>query len=75
MDSSTESVLWGAGIYSTDPIEVETIDTIDEIDVDTFVLMTYRIINYVFRRYLPTKIGGSNLHKHGSWWCGPYQVT
>ena len=54
--------------------EVETIDTVDEIDINPFVLMTYLINDYVTA--VPTyKNGGSNPHKYGSWWRGPYQVT
>ena len=51
--------------------EVETIDTIDEIDINPYVLTTYQVNDYVLRRYPPTKIGGGNPHKYGSWWRGP----
>ena len=52
--------------------EVETIDTIDEIDVNPFVLLTYQVNDNDLRWYPPTKIGGGNPHKYGSWWRGPY---
>jgi len=29
--------------------------------------------DYVLRRYPPSK--SRNLHKYGSWWRGPYQIT
>ena len=48
---------------------METIDTIDEVDINPFVLTTYQINDYVLRRYPPTKIGGGNPHKYGSWWA------
>ena len=38
--------------------DVETIDTIDEIDRSPFVLTTYQVNDDVLRRYPPTKIGG-----------------
>ena len=50
--------------------DVEVIDTIDEIDVNPYVLTTYQVNDYVLRRYPPSKIGGENLHKYGSWWRG-----
>ena len=55
--------------------DVEVVDTIDEIDVNPYVLMTYQVNDYVLRRYTPSKIGEENAHKYGSWWRGPYQVT
>jgi hypothetical protein len=78
MDSGTE----GGGPFSGEldyikqiQSEVETIDTIDEIDVKPYVLTTYQVNDYVLRRYPPTKIGGGNPNKYGSWWSGPYQVS
>jgi hypothetical protein len=53
----------------------ETIDTIDEIDINSYILTTYQFNDYVLRRYPPTKIGGRNPHKYGLWWRGPYQVS
>ena len=54
---------------------METIDTMDEIDVNPYVVTTYQANDYVLRRYPPTKFGGENPHKYGSWWRGPYQVS
>ena len=34
--------------------EVETIDAVDESDINPFVLTTYQINDYVLRRYPPT---------------------
>jgi hypothetical protein len=53
----------------------EVVDTVDEIDMSPYVLTTYSINDFVLRRYPPSKIGGGNPHKYGSWWRGPYQVT
>ena len=55
--------------------DVETINTIDEIDISPFVLTTYQVNDYVLRRYPSTKIGGGDPHKYCSLWRGPYQVT
>jgi hypothetical protein len=74
MDSSTVSIRELDYIKQIQS-EVETIDTIDEIDVNPYVLTTYQVNDYVLRRYPPTKIGGGNPHKYGSWWSGPYQVS
>jgi len=52
----------------------EVIDTIAEIDINPYVPTTYQVNDYVLRRYPPTKLGGGNPHKYGSWWRGPYQV-
>jgi hypothetical protein len=38
--------------------DVETIDTIEEIDTNPFILTTYQVNDYVLRRYPPSKIGG-----------------
>jgi hypothetical protein len=53
----------------------EVIDTIDEIDTNPYVVTTYEVNDYVLRRYPPSKIGGGNPHKYGSWWRGPYQIS
>ena len=37
--------------------EVETIATIDEIDINPYVLTTYHVDDYILQRYPPTKIG------------------
>jgi transposase InsO family protein len=55
--------------------EEEIIDTIDEIDSNPYMLTTYAVNDYVLRCYPPSKLGGGNPHKYGSWWRGPYQVT
>ena len=75
MDSSKESILGEWDYIKQIQSEVETIDTIDEIDINPYVLTTYQVNDYVLRRYPPTKIGGGNPHKYGSWWRGPYQVS
>ena len=79
MDSGTESILGGARIYKTIQSDVETIDTIDEINIKPYrtwyVLTTYQVNDYVLRRYPPTKIGGGTPHKYGSWWRGLTDVT
>jgi hypothetical protein len=38
--------------------DIETIDTIDEIDTSPYILTTYQVNDYVLRRYPPSKIGG-----------------
>jgi hypothetical protein len=55
--------------------DVDVVETIDEIDMSPYVLTTYQVHDYVLRRYPPSKIGGGNPHKYGSWWRGPYQIT
>ena len=54
--------------------EQEIVDTISEIDIETYLHTTYQVNDYVLRRYPPTKLGGGNPNKYGSWWRGPYQV-
>jgi hypothetical protein len=41
--------------------DIETIDTIDEIDTSPYVLTTYQVNDYVLRRYPPSKIGGGGV--------------
>jgi hypothetical protein len=55
--------------------ERDTVDTVEEIDTNPYLLTTYAVNDYVLRRYPPSKVGGGNPHKYGSWWRGPYQVS
>ena len=64
MDSSKESILGELEYIKQIQSEVETIDTIDEIDINPYVLTTYQVHDYVLRRYPPTKTGGGNPHKY-----------
>ena len=66
INSGSESFLEGARIYETDTIWGED-DTIYEIDINSHVLTTYQINDYVLPRYPLTKIGKDNPHKtaHG----------
>jgi hypothetical protein len=50
------------------------IDSVDEIDIDPYLVTRYQVGDYVLRRYPSTKIGGGNPNKYGSWWRGPYRV-
>ena len=38
--------------------EQEIVDTISEIDIETYLHTTYQVNDYVLRRYPPTKLGG-----------------
>ena len=61
--------------FPQDMPAAEVIDTVSEIDMQEYVHTTYEVNDFVLRRYPPTKIGGGNPHKYGSWWRGPYLVT
>ena len=54
--------------------EPEIIDTISEINIDAYLHTTCQVNDYVLRRYPPSKLGGDNPNKFGSWWHGPYQA-
>ena len=55
--------------------EREVIDSVQEIDMSSYVETTYQVGDYVLRRYPATKAGQGNPNKYGSWWRGPYLVT
>jgi hypothetical protein len=50
------------------------IDSVEEIDMNPYLITRYQVGDYVLRRYPSTKIGGGNPNKYGSWWRGPYRV-
>ena len=45
-----------------------------KIYIDPYLLTTYQINDYIFRRYPRSKQRGGNPHKYGSCWRGPCQV-
>jgi hypothetical protein len=57
---------------TTDGNEDIVVDTVDEIALDSYVLTTYQVGDYVLRCYPPSKIGKGNPDKYGSFWRGPY---
>ena len=63
------------GIYKIYPVPAGHCQHgVAKIYIDPYLLSTYQMNNYVFRRYPRSKQIRGNPHKYGSWWRGPYQV-
>jgi hypothetical protein len=64
--------------YVRIPLDQEddnVVDTINEIDLNPYVVTTYEVNDFVLRRYPVSKAGKGNPDKYGSYWRGPYLVT